>query len=1027
MRQTYWELSEGIIKAFETLQLRKSEINLLVSMELFITGCTLIDPKLSIHQAWSVLVGYNEPILKHTTRSDIITRLRILFPELRTKKNLLKRIIAYEEIGSEYRLYEIKEDEGAIRIAPSYLIDRSSIYSSILEHPIPRQLNTKPFANEKEFTYSRRIRGGQWITFHGKIPESMLSNEIKPLPAYRAKRIFKLSVPYNGAGLATEMDQLLGASAMWVSRAKSVLLESLDGMDLEFVYQGNQHIGGGLGAGKSTFMMMEAYRLVKHEGARVGFIEGSVMQALERVRELRKLGILAVPVIGRTSREDHLNNYLFANSSGIQEVSDWQNQQYESLIHLSDVCIIKALAEDYDRSSRYPCIQLQQDDTSVKCPLAHACGVYNDLSSLQNAEVWVATAPSVLKTRISAVIDPLERTVYEAMYDLLDVVFVDEADQVQKQFDETFLTQYNVFGAADDIFEQLRYESNELTSGYYGQYAGDPAFLEWNDRLRMLDQMIWRIYNKLELSQTLRKDIRNNLIRVAALAGTLSEKLSVDSQLQSRLFKRFSEYASDPYKDPILARTVDEIVEAESYEQKQRLLEQIISKVNGVLKPRVKTELLYAQLEFFLYLCRAEESIKYILTTFPMIQAKLGLSINFSPLFTMQKDYQAFMKEAMTGITLGYKYELPDNEKTGKFKLIEYTAVGRLLLHDWHNLYQECDRKAGPAVVFLSGTSHAPKSAHYDLKTPSEWLLRANRQSSVIQMNYMPVLDEVRGGFYSVSGIRDLEQRNQFLSGMVQHLKPDIEYELKHWRIEGNNRRVLLVVNSYDDVETVCSVFRNDRTWTGRYKALSRDDGHQEDQYSRVLIESFYRERAEVLIVPLLSVGRGYNILDRQGEALFGSVFFLVRPYPIPNDLNYLVQVLHAYLPEYLHRIEGKNLVYDKAVTKLRQISSGKLEHMYMKPDFWSILNPKEREIMGWYTFVPVWQMIGRLLRGGRDAHVYFCDAKFNAKPAGNPEGYSMLEVWAEIMRKNKKDNIFQSLYGPFSEAINNMNMGGSI
>lgn len=98
-----------------------------------------------------------------------------------------------------------------------------------------------------------------------------------------------------------------------------------------------------------------------------------------------------------------------------------------------------------------------------------------------------------------------------------------------------------------------------------------------------------------------------------------------------------------------------------------------------------------------------------------------------------------------------------------------------------------------------------------------------------------------------------------------------------------------------------------------------------------------------------------------------------------------------------------------------------------MKPDFWSILSPKEREIMGWYTFVPVWQMIYCMLRGGLDARVYFCDAKFNAKPAGNLEGYSMLEVWAAIMHKNKKDTIFQSLYGLFSEAIHNMNMGGSI
>ncbi|OMD93543.1 hypothetical protein [Paenibacillus odorifer] len=727
MRLTYWDLSEDIIKDFEYLQLRKSEINLLLSMELLITGCHLLDSTLSINQAWAVLVGYNEPFLGNITRMDIVTRIRILFPELRTKKNLLKRIDAYQELDSDYRLFEISENGEAVRIAPRFVKDRASIYESILERPIPRNVNTNSFAREEEFTYNRRVRGGQVITYKGIIPSFLLSIEPNLLPTYRSKSVHKFSIPYSGSEIAQEMDQLLGKSTKWVSRAKAVILESLDNMDLEFVYQGNKHIGGGLGAGKSTFMMLETYRLVKQHGAKVGFIEGSVAQALERVKELRELGIHAVPVIGKSSREEHLNNYLFANSSNIHEVSDWQSEKYESLVHLSDVCIIKALAQDYERNNRYPCTQLQQGNTSVRCPLANVCGVYKDLSALVNAEVWVATAQSVLKTRISAVIDPLERTIYEAMYDLLDIVFVDEADQVQKQFDETFLTQYNVFGATDDIFEKLRYESNELTRGRYGQYAGDPAINEWNDRLRMLEQMIWRIYNKLDLSQTLRKNIRNNLIRVAALAGTLSEKLSDSSQLQARILKKLSEYASDPYRDPMLSRIVDEIVVTESHEQKLKLMDQIITRVNGVFKPRIKIDLLYAQLEFFLYLCRAEESIKYILTTFPMIQAKLGLSIEFSPLFTMQKDYQVFMKEAMTGLTLGYKYDLPDNEKTGKFKLIEYTAVGRLLLHDWHNLYKECDGKEGPAVVFLSGTSHAPKSAHYDLKTPSEWLLRAGR------------------------------------------------------------------------------------------------------------------------------------------------------------------------------------------------------------------------------------------------------------------------------------------------------------
>lgn len=87
--------------------------------------------------------------------------------------------------------------------------------------------------------------------------------------------------------------------------------------------------------------------------------------------------------------------------------------------------------------------------------------------------------------------------------------------------------------------------------------------------------------------------------------------------------------------------------------------------------------------------------------------------------------------------------------------------------------------------------------------------------------------------------------------------------------------------------------------------------------------------------------------------------------------MNYLVQILHALLPEYMKRIQKQRLHYDNAINKLRQMSSGKLESMYQKPDYWSLLTNDEREVMGWYTFVPVWQMIGRLLRGGRDARVF--------------------------------------------------------
>lgn len=1020
MRMKYWDLTEELNKAYNSLDISKSDISTLIGLELFISGCHFIDPSLHIDQAWSVLVGYDEPILKRNGYMEVVSRLRILFPELRSKKILSKRIQHYQAIDQKFRLFDINENGIAEKITPRFITNRQAYYEQVLNNPIPRQMDDTPFASQGSFEYSRIIRGGIYQHFHGMIPEVLGTKEIQILPAYRKKIRSKFQLPFNCLDWTAKMDEVVGKAGSWTQRGSSLVLDSINHAN-EFVYQGNQHIVGGLGAGKSTFMILETFRLVKQEKARVGFIEGSVSQVIERVNTLRELGINAVPIIGKSSRRLHQENYLFANAAEIKEISDWSGDKYQSINHLSDVCVIKALSEDHERNYSYPCTQLIQGKKSVKCPLASCCGVYRDLSRLNEADVWVATSASVLRTHIPAVIDPYERTVFEAMYDLLDVVFVDEADEVQKQFDETFLSEYNVFGKLEDIFERLLNESNQLTSGRYGQFAGDPVINEWKDKLRQLDQMIWRIYTKLNHSHTLRKNISRNLIRLTALADTISEKLSNDSDTYKRISKALAAYAADPYKDPNLSRIVDQLVETDNPDEKQTILTKVKEKLKGHIQPRVKQDLFYAQLEFFLYLCRAEECIKFILTSFSMVQAKLGMSADFSPLFTMQKDFQPFMKEAMTGTMIGYKYELMDGETTGAFKLVEYTGVGRLLLHDWHEIYENSDLKQGPAVIFLSGTSHAPNSAHYNLLSKPEWILKADRIAPEIRMAYKPILNTRQGNFMAVSGIRDEEVRQGNLYEMVGQLKSDIQYELDYWRKQGSTRRVLLVVNSYDDVSTVGRAFRGDRSWEGRYKILSKERNHEPDHFSRSMIESFYKEKSEVLIVPLLSVGRGYNILDHKGEALFGSVFFLVRPYPIPNDMNYLVQMLHAYLPNYLERIGGQKVFYDKAMTKLRQISNAKFESMFKKPDFWSILNNSEREIMAWFIFIPIWQMIGRLLRGGKNARVFYCDSKFHAKPAGNADRMSMLDSWAAIMQKHRGNPLFDNLYGPFVKGITNM------
>lgn len=87
-------------------------------------------------------------------------------------------------------------------------------------------------------------------------------------------------------------------------------------------------------------------------------------------------------------------------------------------------------------------------------PYAASCGIYRDFATLINAEVWVTTSASILKTKLPIMLDPYERTIYEAMYDLLDIIFVDEADAVQKQYDDAFVSEIALFGNSQHLFEK---------------------------------------------------------------------------------------------------------------------------------------------------------------------------------------------------------------------------------------------------------------------------------------------------------------------------------------------------------------------------------------------------------------------------------------------------------------------------------------------------------------------------------------------------------------------------------------------
>lgn len=1022
MRKNGKQMTVELRKQLKKITGSADDAETIITVELMLFGVYDLLPEGNAKDAWSIIPGYNEPILPKPNR-EMIDRLRILFPYIRNKQEWHELIAEYKEISLDYRLFAISDEDKVSKNVPKVATDREEIYRNILSKPIPYHERERTFAASGEFRYTQSIHG-EILTYESKSEIPVLDrSEFKLLPEYRRKREFIGNFPTDWEPVAKEMDQILGGDRFqrFVQETELTAMNAVK----PFSYKGNIHIAGGLGVGKSTFILMETYRLVKQYHAKVGIIEGSVEGVLDRVKILRKLGIKAVPVIGKSNRDKHLTEYLHSIKNKIYDLSDLQETDYMEIGYLSGKCVIQALANDFESDGNYPCTSLLQGNRKKRlwCPLYTRCGVIRPEIELIDADVWVATAPSLLKSRFSPMVDPYHRTYFEAMYHLLDVVFIDEADRVQMEFDQAFIGEYDLIGGENQLYERLMRIATEKIANNAENYS-NTLVSNWVLHLNYLSIMVNKIYHLLSRSPSLSKNLRHNIFHVYRILHDLSRKIWGENYDNTAGYRLLQEFVKSPMDHPDITPIVDQMVKPDNERNKKSLLEQCMKLLTGEEKGYVEHVELYQELEFFLYLARVDHHFRYLTYNYLYVSQYLGLDGEIEPMFrTTPRDYHPFIKDSMTGILLGYRYIIPDGARLGYFKLLEYYGVGRELLKDWHQIYRHALGLEGPAIVFLSGTSYAPGSHHFHLDIPVHWLMKTKREKSKIEQLYLPIFDFEENQFIKVSGIQDPEERKIAIQKMVHQLKGKFLEELDYWK---GKRRVLLVVNSYKDLESVETGFRSDPDWEGKYRILTRKFDDSEALIPKKFIEDFSREKEQILAVPLTAVGRGYNILDHEtGKSLFGSAFFLIRPYTVPGDMNYIIQSLHGYLPKFLDDIEKEGYQFEKGILQLRHKSIQYLQHMVKKPGYWKILSDEDREILSWYTLILVWQMIGRLLRGGTKARVIYVDSKFapNQASGSDMEKTSMIYSWRKIMKTHADDPIFQALYGPFIESIEKISL----
>ncbi|MFD4396692.1 hypothetical protein [Kitasatospora sp. NPDC058478] len=429
------------------------------------------------------------------------------------------------------------------------------------------------------------------------------------------------------------------------------------------------------------------------------------------------------------------------------------------------------------------------------------------------------------------------------------------------------------------------------------------------------------------------------------------------------------------------------------------------------------------RLEFMLLLAVLQHRLDVLTDLWPQVESRLNLEATDNQLSRRPPmDFSPLVPESPMGNILGFQFlteEEPGADPGTSSPVLRFfrcAGVGRSLLLGLHEMTGPGDT-APPHVLLMSGTSWAGTAAGAHVLAPVGAILKAppRERQAIRQTTFRKLfLRGPDGKPLHLSGTRP-DRRPKVLELMLDRLaRPrdgrtmsDLDQELD-LITNSRRRRLLLLVGSYEEARIGAKFLHGIPRWQGKVCRLVADDVELEvsfggaapdtsdfpytDDEPMVLrrgdVAGFATTGALVLIAPLLSVERGHNILNDLGQAAIGSVFFLARPHPRPHDINLAVQGINSWVTRYLLKdgpfdeLVDSSGDLDAAGRAFRSQARGHWRRLLTRPMAWWSLSDEEKEAFTWDRTVVMWQVIGRLVRGGVPARVVFVDSKFAEREA---------------------------------------------
>jgi hypothetical protein len=875
----------------------------------------------------------------------------------------------------------------------------------------------------------------------------------------------------------------------WGPRLRDVDLQSVSADGLQpsgiLTLDGLLHLIGMVGSGKSSlFTVLTVY--LARRGHRVTIVQSDVASLLREQAIYDSLrhaddALLAVPLIGRSTRLTHLKRLH------VSEALRWGpslDQDHPAYRMLSTICPLDGFRKDAKpiKPGYEPCTALyplskggseegsdsdadaSQDtpDRRLDCPLMPVCPVHAPTRQLAEARIWLATPASLLASGPQQPLVPDRLRNMEMAVRSSDVVLVDEADLMQIQFDDRFAPTEVLVGGEGALLDRL---ATQVSRQIYRpgrplvgkRYVLDRWLTAHNNLQRAVDRLYawlreheevrWAlsreetyIHGERLLSHVL-SELNQRGVPVdnfkTAMGAFISNPLGREGEhdepqsvwtaaVQAELFRMDSPFALARLQRWIreeLPAPADLLTDFEVDAVSQRLLVALIVEVIG-------------------------HSLHDVIVDWPAAAESLDLDRGTGGLFyDTAESLVKLVPEAPMGPVFGFQYFDSENTGDGELRFFRVQGVGRYLLHHLHDCLLDSHGIAGPHVILTSGTSWAPESWRYHLSVEPGMVLLPNRVDRTAETICMfePLADpDDPGRHLSVSAIKEPENRILSLRSMVAELsrrrgfegnggkgKSMLDRELE--QLDPDRKRILLVVGNYEEARAVGETLTELRGAPDEVLTLERDSSDDDLAWRPrpgKLLRSMLKDmpskwqEAKFLVAPLLAIERGHNILVGQ-QAAIGSVYFLVRPMPVPGDPHTAVQQVNYWVDQYVDTLTGMSAT--EAGRHLRGVSQAVWRKALQGQCGYSELDQPGRTPLLWTQLVLVWQCIGRLLRGGVSARVHFIDAKWaeeSAEGRTDTEASSMLLGFERILADalDHPDPAYQSiaeaLYGPFAGAL---------